>query len=156
MKNSEICGFHSRFHTCSICILPETANVNLVCAFACPLLLWPERVVAYRVSLTIFFGFVRFFYKHARPSLLIFFVEQILFSYTNNLIFYFLCHVQICIAFGDCFENSLTDACCTVSFDCDRAYSNKQNAFSLPVNGISISVNIKTSNFSLFKNMLSK
>ena len=62
----------------------DTANVNLVCAFAYPLLLWPERVVACRVSIsnissgcaklllvesgipdlffvTIHFGFARFF-----------------------------------------------------------------------------------------------
>ena len=31
----------------------------------------------------------------------------------------FLRHVQICIAVGDSFENSLTNACCTVLFDCD-------------------------------------
>ena len=57
----------------------------------------------------------------------------------------FLCHVQICIAVGNCLENSLTNACCTVLFDCDRAYSNIQNAFSLPVKSISISVKIKKS-----------
>ena len=39
-----------------------------------------------------------------------------------------------------------------VLFDCDRAYSNTQNAFSVPVKGISISVKIKTSNFDVFKN----
>ena len=42
----------------------------------------------------------------------------------------FLCHVQICIAVGDCFDNSLTNACCTVLLDCGRAYSNTQSAFS--------------------------
>ena len=57
----------------------------------------------------------------------------------------FLCHFQICIAVGDCFENSLAKECCTVLFDCGRAYSNTQSAFSLPVSGISISIKIKTS-----------
>ena len=58
----------------------------------------------------------------------------------------FLCHVQICIAVGDCFENSVTNACSiTVLFDCDRAYSNIKNTFSLPVKRISIPVKVKTS-----------
>ena len=55
----------------------------------------------------------------------------------------FLCHVQIYIAVGDCFKNSITNACCTVLFDCDRVCSNTQNPFSLPVKGVSISVWIK-------------
>ena len=59
---------------------------------------------------------------------------------------HFLWHVQICIAVGDCFENSLTNACCTVLFDCDLAYYNTQNTFKLPVKGISICVKIKASN----------
>ena len=67
-----------------------------------------------------------------------------------------LCRVQMSIAAGDCLENSLTNARYTVLFDCDRAYSNTQSAFSLPVMGIFISVKIKTSNFDLFKNRLSK
>ena len=45
-SNSEICGFHSRFHTCSICAPPDTRHVNSVCAFACPLPLLLEQVVA--------------------------------------------------------------------------------------------------------------
>ena len=51
-----MCGFHSRFHTCSICAPPD---IRFACAclrkhirFACPLQLWPERVVACRVSLS--------------------------------------------------------------------------------------------------------
>ena len=71
-----------------------TAHVNSVCAFACPLPLWPERVVACMVSLSsvsygcaklllvesgfpdmlfvaIYFGIARLFNEHARPSLLI-------------------------------------------------------------------------------------
>ena len=67
-----------------------------------------------------------------------------------------LCRVQISIAVGDCLENSLTNARYTVLFDCDRAYSNTHDTFSLPVIGIFISVEIKPSNFDLFKNRLSK
>ena len=121
--------------------------------------LWPERVVACRVSLSsvssgcaklllvetgfpdlffisIFFDFARLFYEHARPFLL----------HKQPSSLNFLCHVQICIAVVDCFENSLTNACCTDLFDCDRAYSNTHNALYLPVKGICIYVKIKTSN----------
>ena len=45
--------------------------------------------------------------------------------------FNFLCHVHICIVVGDCFESSLGNACCTALFNCDRAYSNTQSAFSI-------------------------
>ena len=59
----------------------------------------------------------------------------------------FLCNVKIYIAIGGYLENSLTNVCMlhtlyvgvcsiTVLFDCDRAYSNIQCAFSLPVKGI--------------------
>ena len=48
---SSKCGFPSRLKTCSICA-QYAAHVNSVCAFACPLLLRPERVVASRVSLS--------------------------------------------------------------------------------------------------------
>ena len=58
--------------------------------------------------------------------------------------FNFFCHFQISIAVGDCFENSLTNACFTLMFDCDQSYSNTQNAFNLPVKGIKISAKIKT------------
>ena len=68
----------------------------------------------------------------------------------------FLCHVQICIAIGDCFENSLTNAYSTFLFEYDQAYSNTQNFFSLPLKGITISVRIKTSYFDLLKNMQKK
>ena len=30
MKNSEICGFHSRLHTCSICAPPETRHTSIL------------------------------------------------------------------------------------------------------------------------------
>ena len=129
------------------------AHVNSVCAIACHLPLWPERVVACRVSLssvssgcaklflveswfpdlflvTISLGFARFFKEHARPSLLVLFGQTdpfLLHKQPSSLNFF--CHVQICIADGDCFENSLTNACCTFLLDCDRAYSNTQNTF---------------------------
>ena len=83
-------------------------HVNLVCAFACPLPLWPERVVACRVSvlivssgciklllvesgfpdlffLTISLGFARIFYELVQASPLMFLVVQILFNFANNL-----------------------------------------------------------------------
>ena len=107
------------------------AHVNSVCAFACSLPLWPERVVACRVSLLsvssgctkqllvksgfpdLFFvmislGLARFFYEHARPSLLMFFGRPdpfLMHKQPSSL--NYLCHVQICIAVGDCIENSL-------------------------------------------------
>ena len=88
----------------------DMAHVYFVCAFTCPLLLWPEGVVACWVSLssvssgcaklllvesgfsdlffvTISLGFARFFYKHAQPSLLLFVVVLILSFCTNNLPF---------------------------------------------------------------------
>ena len=103
-----------------------------------------------------FFGLYEIFHEHARPSLVIFFRPDPFLLRKQHSSLNFLCHVQICIAVGDCFENSLTNACCTVLFDCDRAHSNTHITFYLPVKGISISVRIKTSNFDLFKNMLSK
>ena len=68
----------------------------------------------------------------------------------------FSSHVRKCIAVCDCIEKSITNACCTILYDCDRAYSNTQNTFYLPVKGISMSVKIKTTNFDLFQNMLIK
>ena len=68
----------------------------------------------------------------------------LLHKHPSSLIF--LSHGQICIAEGDCFENSLTNACCTILFDWDRAYSNTPNDFFLSVKGIHISVKIKPSN----------
>ena len=53
-----------------------------------------------------------------------------------------LCHVQICIAVGDRFENSLTRAYRTVLFVCDRVCSNTLNAISLSMKCISLSVKI--------------
>ena len=94
-----------------------------------------------------FFGLYMVFLRTRTPYLLKFLVLQILLSCTNNL---FLRFFLPCIAVGDCFENSLTNAYCTVLFDCDRVYSNTQSAFSLPVKGISISVKIETSYFDLF------
>lgn len=49
-----------------------------------------------------------------------------------------LCHMQICIASGVFLVDSLTNLHCTVLFNCVQAYSNTTNAFSFPVNGISI------------------
>ena len=66
MKNAVICGFHSRFHTCSICAPAETRHTSIthtrqlhvytyrhVYAVACRLPLCPERVVACMVSLSV-------------------------------------------------------------------------------------------------------
>ena len=94
---------------------------------------------------TISLGFARFFYEHARPSLLMFLGRPdsfLLHKQPSSLNSLYL--VYICIGVGDCFESSLTIASCTVLFDCDRAYSNTQNAFSLPVKRISINVKKKT------------
>ena len=93
---------------------------------------------------TISFGFARFLYENAWPSLLMFLVVQILFSCTNNLPVCIFFHAQICIAVGNCFVNSLANGCCTALFNCDRAYSNTQNTISLSVNDISLFMKIKT------------
>ena len=75
------------------------------------------------------FGRQDHFFQHKQPSFL-----------------NFLCHIQICIAVGDSFEISHTNAFCTVLFDCGRVCSSTQNDFYLPVKGISIYAKIKTSN----------
>ena len=87
----------------------DTAHVNSVCAFACPLPLWPERVVTSRASLssvssgcaklllvesgypdmffvTISLGFARFF-MNTLDRLLWFFLSST--SCTDNLLFEF-------------------------------------------------------------------
>ena len=44
MKNTEICGYHSRCHTCSTWTPTDTRHTSI--RFACPLPLWRERVVS--------------------------------------------------------------------------------------------------------------
>ena len=134
------------------------------------MLLWPERVVACTVLLpSVYAGCIKlllvesgfpdlFFIRISLGSARFFFrtcptVFSDVFGRSDPFLVHqqpsslnFLCHVQICIAVGNCFENFLTNACCTILFDRDRAYSNTQNAFSIPVKGISTSVKIKTSN----------
>ena len=140
------------------------AHVNLVCVFACPLQFWPERVVACRVSLSSvssgcdklvggicvsrlvlgsdFFGLCKILLRTCSTvSSDVFLSSRFFFPAQTTFLFYFFVHVQICIAVGDCFDNSLTSA-----LKCDPVCSNTLNTFSLPLKGISISVKIKTSN----------
>ena len=151
-RYSEICGFHSRFHTCSICAPLETWNTSIWHTLSIILCRMRQTVhggiwVSRLVLRNDFFGLCKISYEHARPSHLMFFCGRdpfLLHKQPSPLSF--LCHVQIGIAVGDCLENSLTNACCTLLFDCDRAYPNTQNAFFLLVTCISISAKIKTSN----------
>ena len=119
---------------CSAC---DTAHVNSVCAFSCPMPLWPERVVVIGfycqgflkmchtvvggicVSILVlhkdFFGLCKIFLR-SRSS-----VSSDVFGRPDPLLVHkqpsslnFLCHVKICIAVGGCFENYLANACYTV------------------------------------------
>ena len=101
-----------------MCSARDTAHVSLVCSFACALPLWSKRVVACRVSLscissvcaklllvesrfpdlffvTVSLGYTRFFNEHTRLSLLMFLVDQILLSCTNNLPLLIFCAMSI-------------------------------------------------------------
>ena len=159
MKNTEVCGFHSRFHTWSIFAPPEKRHTSfrfVISAFACPLALWPEKVLACRVSLssvssgcaklllvesrfldlffvTISLGIARFFYKHSTVSSDIFFRPDPFLLHKQPCSLNFLCHVQICFAVGDCLGKSVTNVCYTVLFNCERAYSNTKRLFSMKV-----------------------
>ena len=150
MKNSEICGFHSRSNTCSICAQPDTQHTSIqsiglrfhlssavMARMSCSLKSFIIKrflrmsqsvVVGIWVSdlffITIYLDFARFLRTRSTISSDVLGRPDPFLLHKQPASLNFLCHVQICIAVGDCFENSLANACCTVLFDYDRAYSN--------------------------------
>ena len=62
-------------------------------------------------------------------------------SFSHQLLSFlnFSYQVQICITNGALLVNSLPNPCCKILFDYVQEYSNTQNIFPFPVNGISIS-----------------
>ena len=157
-----------------------TAHVNSVCAYACPLPLWPERVVACRVSLssvssecdkllsmesglpdlffvTISLGFARFFYEHALPMHLIFLPSRSFSPAQTTFLFeFFVTCPNLHCFWRPSWEFPHKYMLHGLVWLWSSIHQHTKHIFSSSEGHLCISERTKTSNFDLLKNMPSK